>query len=279
MHKKDLTFLCVVYILYTTMSFIRKIKVGDKVYLAEVESKRVNGKVVQRHIRYVGKEVDGEKVLASSLSNVEITDVKVFGPLLVLNHIASEINLADQLGSYGNEILSMVYAHCLDYMSINKMEQWFSRTDLSMLLSIEQVTEHRLLNALDSLEKHDSLKLQSKIFERVIAKYDIPVEGVIYDVTNTYLYGKQCPLGKDGHDKEGVKGRPLIQIGLAVTKNFGLPICHKIFDGNIHDARTLQDFITDLHYFKIENGVIVFDRGISSGENIHQRKQICSTVK
>jgi transposase len=255
------------------MSFIRKIKVGDKIYLAEVESKRVNGKVVQRHIRYVGKEVDGEKVLASSLSNVEITDVKVFGPLLVLAHVANEIDLADQLGNYGNEILSMVFAHCLDYMSINKMEEWFSKTDLSMLLTLEKVTEHRLLDALDSLEMHDPLKLQSKIFERFIAKYNVPVEGVIYDVTNTYLYGTQCPLGKAGHDKEGVKGRPLIQIGLAVTKNFGFPICHKVFEGNIHDARTLQDFITDLHNFKIDEGVIVFDRGISSGENIRDLKK------
>src|SRR5205823_10244537 len=34
------------------MSFIRKIKKGGKIYLAEVESRRVKGKVVQRFIRY-----------------------------------------------------------------------------------------------------------------------------------------------------------------------------------------------------------------------------------
>jgi hypothetical protein len=33
------------------MSFIRKIKKGDKTYLAEVENRRVEGKVVQRFIR------------------------------------------------------------------------------------------------------------------------------------------------------------------------------------------------------------------------------------
>lgn len=38
------------------MSFIRTIKKGNKVYYAEVENERINGKVVQRHIRYVGKD-------------------------------------------------------------------------------------------------------------------------------------------------------------------------------------------------------------------------------
>ena len=38
------------------MSFVRKIKRGNSVYYAEVENKRVNGKVVQRYIRYLGKD-------------------------------------------------------------------------------------------------------------------------------------------------------------------------------------------------------------------------------
>ncbi len=41
-----------------TMSFIRKIKRAGRVYLAEVENQWVNGKCVQRHIRYVGREAD-----------------------------------------------------------------------------------------------------------------------------------------------------------------------------------------------------------------------------
>jgi transposase len=256
------------------MSFIRKIKVGNRTYLSEVENQRIDGKVVQRHIRYVGKEIDGQTILASSLSNVEITDVKVFGPLLVLNQLAQEIGLGEMIGRYGNEILSLVYAHCLDYMSVNQMERWYSRTDLSMMLSLEKVTEHQLLNALDSLEQRDSHLLQRTIFQKLLDVYHIPVEGVIYDVTNTYLYGKHCLLAKLGHDKEGAKGRPLIQIGLAITKNQGYPICHKVYDGNIHDAKTLQDFITHLREYKIRKGLMVFDRGISSAQNIADLKKM-----
>lgn len=249
------------------MSFIRKVKIGNRIYLSEVENKRINGKVVQKHIRYVGKEADGKTIQSSSISNLQIEQVKIYGPLLILNHIAQEIHLPALLGKYGKEILSMVFAHCLDYKSINQMSEWFERTDLNMLLGLEWVTEARLLQALDHLESMNAVQLQKTIFESVKTQYDIDDKGVVYDVTNTYLYGKKCPFAKEGKDKEGVKGRPLLQIGLGVTHKHGVPILHKIFDGNVHDARTFADIITSLYEFHITDGLIVFDRGITSKSN------------
>lgn len=263
----------IVYIIFT-MSFIRKIKRNGKIYLAEVENRWVDGRCVQKHIRYVGKESDGKTVLASSISDIEVEEVKLHGPLLVLDHLAKEIELPAILGSYSNEILSLVYAHCLDYKSINQMERWFERTDLAMLLNLEQLTERRLLEALDSLESIDSQQIQRRIFDRVVEAYRLPISGVVYDVTNTYLYGKRCPLGKAGHDKEGVVGRPLIQIGLAVAKGSGIPICHKVMDGNIHDAKMFGDFITELRHVSLKQGMVVYDRGIASAKNIKDTKAL-----
>jgi len=71
-----------------------------------------------------------------------------------------------------------------------------------------------------------------------------------------------------GKDKEGIKGRPLIQIGLGVTQESGIPVFHKVFHGNIHDSRTLQDLITTLQGYEISQGYFwCFDRGISSKKN------------
>jgi len=250
------------------MSFIRRHRVGGRIYLEEVESKRVKGKVVQQHLRYIGKEADGKTILSASISNVEVDQVKLYGPLLVLHHMATEIGLAEILGAYGREILSLVYAHCLDYRSINQMPAWFERTDLALLLNLEGLTEKRLLNALDSLETQDPEALQRRIFESVRKVYALENSGVIYDVTNTYLYGKKCPLAKRGKDKEGVLGRPLIQIGLGVTMEEGIPIFHKVFDGNIHDSRTFQDMITSFRPYGIRSGLMIYDRGITSGQNL-----------
>ena len=201
------------------MSFIKKRKRNGKIYLEEVKSIRINGKVVQKHLKYIGREVDGETILSSNVSDITIEKVKLFGPLIALDSLAKEINLEKTLGSYGREILSLVYAHCLDYKSINKMEDWFSRTDLNFILDLKDLTESQLLKALDSINGDNIEELQKNIFAEVKSNLNLKGSGVVYDVTNTYLYGKKCELGKEGHDKQNIKGRPLIQIGLAVTKD------------------------------------------------------------
>ncbi len=256
------------------MTFIRKYKRGNKVYLAEVEGHRVGGKVIQRFVRYVGKEADGRTILSTSISDAEVEEVKLYGPLLVLHYLAEEVGLREHLGGYANEILSMVYAHCLNYQSVNHMQRWFQRTDLNMMLDLEQLTESRLLSGMDFLEQTDSDQLQQAIFQSVKEKYQLENSGVIYDVTNTYLYGKKCPMGKLGHDKEGVSGRPLIQIGLGVTQEEGIPVFHKTFDGNIADARTLQDLITTFRRYDLKSGTIIYDRGITSGRNVADVKAL-----
>lgn len=269
-----MTFVLIVYIIFTTMAFIRKIKKAGKTYLAEVENVRVDGKVVQRHIRYIGKEVDNKTILSSSISNITIDKIKLHGPLLALNYLSEDIGLSETLGEYGKEILSLVFAHCIDYKSINKMSKWFERTDLNLLLDLESLTEDRLLKALDSLAEMDQEKLQKDIFNRVRKRYTLDTKRIIYDVTNTYLYGRKCPFGKLGKDKEGVKGRPLIQIGLGVTRKEGIPIFHKTFNGNISDSRTLHDLITSFHQYNIKSGLIVYDRGITSEKNIKAVKEL-----
>ena len=256
------------------MSFIRRIKRKGRVYLAEVQNQWIKGKCVQRHLRYVGREADGQTLLAASLSEVEVDHVKLYGPLLVLHHLAQEIHLADQLGTYSPEILSLVYAHCLDYRSLNYMPSWFERTDLNLLLPLEGLTERRLVGALESLETLDAEAWQRRLFESVCHQYRLRPRGAIYDVTNTYLYGRQCPLAKPGHDKEAVKGRPLIQIGLGVTQAEGFPLFHKVFDGNVHDARTLQDLATLFGSYHLGPGLFIYDRGIVSGRNLQDIKRL-----
>jgi len=51
------------------MAFIRKIKKGNSVYLAEVENYRHDGKVKQLVIRYVGKEKNGKVVKRVSIES------------------------------------------------------------------------------------------------------------------------------------------------------------------------------------------------------------------
>lgn len=249
------------------MVFIRKVKVGDKTYLAEVKSAREGDKVRQQFIRYVGREVSGKRIFSGSAEETEVTSVKVWAPLAVLDSLAKQINLSELLGEHGDYILSMVYAHCLDPKSVNKMEEWFSRTDLHKMLSINDVSEQKLYDALDSINEKNEGLIQKKIFESVTEKFKLRPAGYFFDVTNVYFYGTECCIAKKGHNKEG-KHKPQVQIGLAVTKEDSIPILHKTYEGNIFDARTLQNFLVDFNYFSIGEITIVWDRGVTSEENI-----------
>ena len=250
------------------MNFIRKIKKGKNIYLAMVKNQRVNGKVVQKHISYVGKIVDDQTVISTSSKDLQVDSVKVYGPLLVLNRIASKIQLSKILGKYSNEILSMVYAHCLNYKSVNNMPDWFARTDLNALLNLENLTESRLLSALDTLTEDKIEAYQRNIFSSVKKKYKLSSRGIVYDVTNTYLYGTKCQMAKLGKSKDGKKERPLIQIGLAITQKEGIPVFHKTFDGNVHDSKTLLALLKHFSDYDLRSGIFIYDRGVTSGKNL-----------
>jgi len=249
------------------MSFIRKVKVGDKTYLAEVKSVREGDKVRQQFIRYVGREINGKRILSGSAEEIEVTGVKIWAPLIVLDKLAKQINLSELLGSEGEYLLSMVYAHCLEPKSVNHMADWFVRTDLHNILRIRDVSEKKLYNALDSIDEKNLSVIQKKIFRSVTDVYKLQPKGYFFDVTNVYFYGTECCIAKKGHNKEG-SHHPQVQIGLAVTKEEGIPIFHKTFEGNIFDARTLQDFLVEFHELNIEDVTLVWDRGVTSEVNI-----------
>ena len=249
------------------MSFVRRYKKGGKTYLAEVESVRIKGRVVQRFLHYVGREADGKTILSCSISEAEVESVKLFGPLMVLHALATNIGLPKILGEYAGEILSLVYAHCLNYRSLNQMKHWYQRTDLNLILKLDDLTEKRLVSALDALESDSMLGQQKTIFEHTKDYLGIETKGVVYDVTNTYFHGKKCEIARCGHDKEQRQGYRLVQIGLVVTQEHGIPVFHKTFPGNVHDSRTFSDVSKSLDQFGIKSGIAVMDRGVTSGEN------------
>lgn len=255
------------------MTFVRKIKRGKYVYLAEVQNVWKDGKVRQKHIRYVGKEVDGETVLSGSIAQAAIDKVSIHGPLLLIDAIAKQISLSKMLGEYGDYLLSLAYAHCIAPNSVKKLTNWFSRTDIHSLLHIPDMTYKKLLEALDSIDEKHGVVIQNKIFRALQEKLDLAPEGYFYDVTNAYFYGVKCPIAKK-KKKPKSKNQLQIQIGLAITKEEGIPIFHKVFEGNIFDARTLRDVLTLFHEHNVDNAFLIWDRGSSSELNISEAKQV-----
>src|SRR5207244_7363960 len=115
------------------------------------------------------------------------------------------------------------------------------RAELNVIMNRKDLTERRLVGALEALEKFDAMALQRSIFENTRAFMGLKTRGVVYDVTNTYFHGKCCLLGRLGHDKENRKGYPLIQIGLAETAGEAIAIFNKTLPAHNRDSRTVVD--------------------------------------
>ena len=123
------------------MSFIRRIKKKDAVYLAEVESYRKDGKVKQRVIRYVGKEVNGLPSRRIEVSNIEIASVKKYLDYYVLHCIAAKLGIPALLGSDAKFILLLVYTQLVTRKPIYKLPEYVQHTTLQELLGIEKLVD------------------------------------------------------------------------------------------------------------------------------------------
>ncbi len=259
------------------MTFIRERKRGNNIYLEEVKSIRRDGKVRQVHVRYVGKKVDDKTILSGSINRAKISRVSIHGPLLLLHGVCKLLEIDKILGDDAPLVLCLVYGHCVQPGSLSWIKKWFSRTDLNKLLDIEDVTYDRLLKALDNLESK-SMSVQRRMYDAATEKFNISVSSMFYDVTNVYFYGCSCLMAKTGYNKEGMK-RPEVQIGLAVTKEEKIPIFHKVFDGNIHDAKTINDILPTFRELQINKITLIWDRGVSSEKNIKDAKALgCEVI-
>ena len=242
------------------MAFIRKVKVGEKVYLAEVESYRENGKIKQRFIRYLGREVNGKAVRRVLTSDIQATNVKQSLDVLAIDKIAEELKLKEI--SY-KPALSLAYSQLLEKMSITKLEDWMKYTEIPDVLGITLPSVKELYESLADINEKDFNKINDDMFS-VFESYENIKESAIIDITDTYFSGTNFNIKRrKGKDEKKSK---LIQIGLAVSFKNGFPIFHKKYHGNLSGMDIFKDMSIELKNKGISS--MIMDRGMLSKENI-----------
>lgn len=253
------------------MSFIRKIKKKSGTYLAEVESYREDGKVKQRVLHYIGIDVDGNVHRSVRTSDINITEVKEYLNFHAIHTIACELGFDSLFEEKSNYILLMVYSHLVEELSINKMKDWVHKTELPALLGITDVGSNTLYKVLDYLDSLNWDSINDKIVKQWFSKYrESKNTAIIIDVTDTYFNGSQAEWkkrkGKDGkYDK-------LVQIGLAVSGQYGFPLKHQMYEGNIGNSKIMSDFISDIKMMGLKT--VIIDRGMTSVDSLNEFKEL-----
>ena len=145
------------------MAFIRKIKKGDAIYLAKVESYREAGKVKQRVLEYVGKEENGIAIQKVDINKIEVENVKHYTDVTVLYQLSQELKLPELLGKHNKSILALLIAHLLCKGSIVKINRWIDNSTIKETLRLPTLTLEMLYSALDYLEEMDFDTIEQSI--------------------------------------------------------------------------------------------------------------------
>ena len=245
------------------MTFLKTSKKGNTIYVYEVESFRdEEGIPRHRYIRAVGKlDENGNLIPSMRVKDVTVENVKLNGPVTALHKITEDLGLEDILGEYAPEILTLVYSHILRPESLNNIKRaitWIDTDEIGLKLP---VSRKRLEKAMDTMVP-EIPNIERSLYRRINEKCDL--NSIFYDISGIYFNGKNVIIAKRGHGSD----LPQIGIGLAVEAEYGIPLFHQIFDGNVYDAKTFPVILARLKEFAREKCTLVFDRGVASRKNI-----------
>lgn len=110
------------------MAFIWKIRKGNAIYLAKVESYREDGKVKQRVLEYVCKEENGVPIQKIDINKINIENVKQYADVTALHQSALELNLNYLLGKHNKSIIALLIAHLICKGSILRVSKWIEQS-------------------------------------------------------------------------------------------------------------------------------------------------------
>jgi hypothetical protein len=159
--------------------------------------------------------------------------------------------------------LAMVVQRVLSPGSKLAMSRAFSQSTLASELAVGDADEDELYAALDWL-----LARQEGI-ERGLARRHLE-QGtlVLYDVSSSYFEGHSCPLAQLGYSRDGRRGTPQIVYGLLCDRR-GCPVAVEVFEGSLHDDKTLPAQLEKLRTrFRLKSVIVVSDRGMVTRANL-----------
>jgi transposase len=255
------------------------IRRGDRVYTAHLlrRSYREGGKVKKQTLANLSHLPDHViELVRGALRGerfVAVAEALAVERSLPAGHVEAALSMAGRLELQrllGREpsreralCLAMIVQRVIGPGSKLAMTRAFQQSTLASGLSVEGADEDELYLALDWL-----LARQERI-EHALARRHLE-EGtlVLYDVSSSYFEGRSCPLAQLGYSRDRKPGTPQIVYGLVCAPD-GCPVAVEVFDGSLHDDKTLPAQIEKLKQrFGLSAVIVVSDRGMVTKANL-----------
>jgi transposase len=159
--------------------------------------------------------------------------------------------------------LALIVARVLGPASKLATARALGLSTLGWELGVQDATEDELYAAMDWL-----FARQERIEDGLARRYLRDGTLVLYDVSSSYFEGRSCPLARLGYSRDGKRGTPQIVYGLMCAPD-GCPIAVEVFEGSLHDDKTLPAQIAKLRErFGLAHVIVVSDRGMVTKANL-----------
>lgn len=113
-------------------------------------------------------------------------------------------------------------------------------------------------------------ELERNLYDKMKNLFSITVKMTFYDITSSYFYAENCPIGAHGYSRDHRPDKVQIIVGV-VTSYEGYPIKHYVFEGNTKDETTVMEVLKYLkENYNIEETIFVGDRGMITKLNQEQ---------
>ncbi len=201
---------------------------------------------------------------------------KLWGQLGLSEIIEREVRLEDQHVGLEVEkyIELMVVNRCVDPLSKLGATRWVQRTCYKAMKGYAELSldVNHFYRSMDYFLRHKD-EIELAIFKRLRNLFSVNVKLTFYDITSSYFYSDNCPIGENGYSRDNRPDLEQIVIGV-VTSFEGYPIKHYVFEGNTKDETTVTEVVSSLKSeYHIEESTFVGDRGMITKLNLGRIEQ------
>lgn len=202
-----------------------------------------------------------------TLTHLELRQGPSIGALWVVYAVARHLGIDKALGPSraGRLALWQVIARVIDQGSRLSAVRLALAHGACDVLGLALFNEADLYQNLDWLCTH-----QAEIEERLFgSRATVSSSSLfLYDVTSSYLEGKQNALAAFGYNRDGKRGKPQIIMGL-LCDGEGRPLSIELFAGNTQDPQTFTSQINKVaKRFGGREVTFVGDRGMIKSQHI-----------
>ena len=257
------------------MTYIRRLVRGDNVYLYEVTSyrDRETGKVRQKSV-YRGKEITKDDTVTVRKPRNRITARKVLDSApYIMYRFAEDFGMQDSFISALDGLTNIrEAARRIVILAAGSIMGSFGSINLHTGIHDGSVKEDRdLMDLVGSLDPDIISMLERSLSGRIVKSFGST--GIVYDLSAIRYFGSENDLAGYGHYYHSNGGKKEINFVLAVTRDHGIPVHHRVLPGSIVSVSTIKNFVSELTDFGIPSIMIVMDRGFYSKKNILDLKR------